>query len=363
MRLSLDANGVSKVIFALLLLLFFIIGSVFSYVYTMGFYAPSEFRLPDKPVLTIESVEFDNQDTSFFKVTLLNPSYSQSSLNITRIETRTPDDNRIHVITITEPIIPYILNRGERQTFQARWNWANYTGIKLPYSDQPVEIRVFLQDRRGEIAEIKRPSMSLAITDLAFNSSISVNHFNVTVRNPESSETYVNMSAISVGEVILPPSSVTPSLPLALNPGDTPAQFQCLFDWTSIQGENVTVRITTFQGYIAESTRTLPEPVTLYISQIVFNATVSTGHFNITVFNAANSSTYVDINRITVAVDGGTAVNISQWAPYLSRLEKNASILIMCTWDWSSYAGKSSTAEITVYTSQGFITREEASIP
>jgi len=362
MHLSHDANGVSKIIFVLLLLLFFIIGAVFSYVYTMGFYASSEFRLPDKPVMTIESVEFDNQDTSFFSVTLLNPSYSPSSLNITRIETRTPDDNRIHAITITEPIIPYTLKQGERQTFQARWNWANYTGIKLPYSDQPVEIRVFLQDERGEIAEVKRPLTPLTITDLAFNSSISVNHFNVTVRSMDSSQTYVNISSISVGGVTVSPDSVTPGLPYALNPGSAPVQFQCSYNWTQIQSENVTVRIMTFQGYIAESTQTLPGPVTLYLSQIVFNATL-TSHFNVTVSNAANSSTYVDVSRITVSVDGGATVDIAEWIPYASRLEKNASLLIMCIWSWSDYVGQSSTAEITVYTSQGFITRDETQIP
>lgn len=364
MGLTYDGEGVSKLIVILMLLLFFTVGALFSYVYTMGFYAPSEFRLPSKSVVTVESVDFYDQDTSFFNVTLLNPSYSPSSADITRIETRTPDDNRVHVITETAPALPYTLKRGEIKTFQARWNWANYTGIELPYTDEPVEIRVFVQDGRGGIIEVQRPLTMLIITDLVFDSSISVNHFNVTVQNLESSRIYVNISAIRVDADLVVQDMVTPRLPYALNLGDNPVKFQCYYNWTGVQGQNVTVRISTLQGYIAERTQILPRPVTLDISQIIFNATVSTNHFNITVFNAANSSTYVDMSKITVAVDQGAPVDIAPWTAYPSpRLEKNASILIMCAWDWGSFQSQSSKAKVMVYTYQGFTIREETQIP
>jgi len=362
MRLTCDTKGISRLVLILLMLFFFAVGALFSYVYTMGFYAPSEFKLPNESVITIESVEFSDQNTSFFNVTLLNPSYSPSSVEVTRIEARTPDDNEIHMITNTQPTLPYQLERGEIREFQAMWNWANYTGIKLPYTDQPIEIRVFLADRRGEILEVKRPLTTLVITDLVFNSSISVNHFNATVQNVGSSKTYVNITAVSIDGNIILRDAVTPSLPHSLNPGDAPVQFQCFYNWTDVQGREVTVRISTLQGYIAERTHTLPEPVTLE-TQVVFNDAVSTDHFNITVFNAANSSTYVDISRITVAVDGGTPFEVSPLTSYQSRLYKNASVLIMCAWNWGSFKGRSSTAEITVYTSQGFTVTKEDQIP
>jgi len=362
MRLTCDAKGISKLILILLMLFFFAVGALFSYMYTMGFYAPSEFKLPNESIITIESVEFYDQNTSFFNVTILNPSYSPSSVEVTRIETRTPDDNKIHVITNTQPALPYQLERGEIRTFQAMWNWANYTGINLPYTDQPIEIRVFLADKRGEILEVKRPLTTLVITDLVFNSSISVNHFNATVQNVGSSKTFVNITEISIGGNVI--STVSPNLPYSLNPGEAPVQFQCFYNWTDVQGREVTVRISTLQGYIAERTQTLPKPVVLDILQIVFNATLSTNQFNVTVSNAADSSTYVDINRITVTVGEGDAIDISQWvADPSSRLETNASVLIMCTWDWSSFKGQSLTAKITVYTSQGFTVSKEALIP
>jgi len=362
MHLICDTKGISRLVLILLMLLFFAVGALFSYIYTMGFYAPSEFRLPNESVITIESVEFYDQDTSFFNVTILNPSYSPSSVEVTRIETRTPDDNKIHMITNTQPTLPYQLERGEIRTFRAMWNWANYTGINLPYTDQPIEVRVFLADKRGEILEVKRPLTMLVITDLVFNSSISVNHFNTTVQNVGSSKTYVNITEISIGGNVI--SMVSPSLPYSLNPGDAPKQFQCFYNWTDVQGREVTVRISTMQGYAAKRTQTLPKPVVLDILQIVFNATLSTNQFNVTVSNAADSSTYVDINRITVTVGEGAAVNISQWVADPSpRLKTNASVLIACTWDWSSFKGQTLTAKVTVYTSQGFTISKEAQIP
>ena len=231
MRLTNSVTGISKIILILLLLISFIVGALFSYVYTMGYYAPFEFLLPEKPVFSIQSVEFSKRDASFFDVTVVNPSYSQSDVNITRIEARTPDDNLIHQITSTVPRIPFPLLRGRSQTFRAFWNWANYTGIKiLPYTDTPVEVRVFLEDRRGEIIELKRPLVSLAITELTFNQSISVNHFNVTVQNPRSSEAYVNVTTFVIESYDVPADKVSPGLPYTLNPGDDPVRFQCFYN-------------------------------------------------------------------------------------------------------------------------------------
>jgi hypothetical protein len=365
MQLTRDVTGISKIILIVLLLVSFITGALFSYVYTMGHYAPSEFRIPEEPVMIIQDVEFSEQDAHYFDVTVLNPSYSPSGANITRVEARTTEDRIVHVVTTSVPPLPFLLQKGESQTFRASWNWASYTGIKLPYIDSIVEIRVFLEDGRGEIFETRRPLTRLLITEHKFDPSISVNHFNLTVENFESSETYVNLTAFTIDDTPLPTGSTTPSLPYTLNPGDDPVQFQCFYNWTGLMGQSITVRAETTQGYIAQRTLTLPKPVILDIpsSQIIFNAIISTQKFNITMTNHANSSTYVTLERITVAVGQQAAVNITQWTAFPSSvLDTNASILIACTgWEWSTYAGQ--TVKITVYTTQGFVVSRETKIP
>jgi len=363
MQLTHDVTGISKIILVLLLLISFILGAVLSYVYTMGYYAPSEFRTPEKSSITIQSVEFSKQDTHFFDVTVLNPSYSPSDVNITRIEARTTDDNKVHVTTDTVPPIPFLLQKGHSETFRTTWNWANYTGIRLPYTDRPVEIRVFLTDGRGEILELKRPLTRLIMTEFGFNQSVSVNHFNVTVQNLESSETHVNITTFVIKGNQVTADKVTPRLPYTLNPGDTPVKFQCFYNWTGLMGQSATIGVDTHEGYIAQETVPLPKPVTLNVSQAVFNAMISTQLFNITVTNHANSSTYVNIDRITVTVDQQAPVNITQWTAYPSSiLGTNESVLIVCTgWGWNAYAGQP--VKITVYTAQGFIISKETQIP
>jgi hypothetical protein len=365
MQLTRNIAGISKIILIVLLLVSFIAGALFSYVYTMGYYAPSEFKIPEQPVMIIQDVEFSKQDAHYFDVTVLNPSYSPSEVNITRVEARTTEDNTVHAITNTVPPLPLALQKGTSQTIRATWNWASYEGIRLPYVDSIVEIRVFLQDGRGEIFETRRPLTRLLITEHRFDPSISVNHFNLTVENLESSATYVNITAFTIDGTPLPTGNITPSLPYTLNPGDEPVQFQCSYNWTSLMGQSITVGLETTQGYIAHRTLTLPKPVILDIpsSQIIFNATISTQKFNITVTNSANSSTYVTIERITVAVGQQAAINITQWTAYPSSiLGTNESILIASTgWEWSTYTGQ--TVKITVYTTQEFIVSKEKQIP
>ncbi len=223
----------------------------------MGFYVSLEFKLPSRPDIAIESVEFSDQDTSFFNVTVLNPSYSPDSTNIARIAVRTTDDNRIHEINNTSPLLPYLLKPGDSQRFKCNWNWANYTGIRLPYTEAPVEVLVFKEDKTGEIFEKRKPYVLFLISKTDFNSTVSLNHFNLTIENMESSETYVNVTSISVNVAKITSDMVTPSLPYGLAPGDI-STFKVLWNWTDYQGATITVGAHTLQGYIHLRTISLP---------------------------------------------------------------------------------------------------------
>ena len=360
MQLAHALKGISKIILVLLLLISFILGAVFSYIYTMGYYAPSEFRIPEKSLITIQSVELNKQDTHFFDVTVLNPSYSPSDVNITRIEARGTDESIVNVITDTVPSLPYQLQRGDSQTFRATWNWANHTGIRLPYTDRPVEIRVFITDGSGVVLQLKKPLVDLVITELGFNQSTSINHFNVTIQNPASSETHVNVTTFVIEGNLVPTDKVTPQLPYTLNPGDAPVRFQCFYNWTGLMGQSVTIGVGTYEGYITQEITPLPSRVILNVSSVNF---LGTQEFNMTVANQANSSTYVSIDRVTVTVGQQAPVNITHWNAYPSSiLSINESIVIVCTgWEWSTYTGQ--TVKITVYTTQGFIISRETQIP
>lgn len=361
MRLIQNTRGVSKLILVLLLVISFLIGALLSYIYIMGFYASSEFKLPGGSIITIENVEFSEQDTSFFNVTVLNPSYSPASANIVRIAARTTDDNKVHEISDASPMLPHLLKSGVSQTFRCSWNWANYTDIRLPYTDAPVEIFVFLEDKKGAVFEVRKPYVILLISEVRFNSTVSVNYFNITVENLNSSATYVNITSISVDVANITSGMVTPSLPYGLAPGDPPAMFQILWNWTDYQGESVTVGVHTLQGYIHHRTTHLPSPVNLTITDVAFNAS-DTNHFNITVTNAESSPTYVDIAEISVSINNESSFNITDWTAFpSSRLEQNSSVLLFCTWNWDTFRGKN--LIVIVLTRQGFLVSKFITIP
>jgi len=260
MQLIHDVKGISKLILIFLLLVAFAFGALISYVWTMGFYAPFEFSLPSQPTIVIQSVAFNPQDTSYVNVTVLNPSYSPSETAILLIEARTNDDGLRHAFDTTAPATPYLLGRGRTQTFYCYWNWANYTGIVLPPSEgKTVEIRVLSENDMGEYATVAKPFVSLSITDASFNSTVSLSSFSLTVQNPETSVTYVNITSITVDvSENITANTITPSLPYGMAPSAPAVTFTVPWDWTTYRNQTVIITVHTRQGYIAYHTITLP---------------------------------------------------------------------------------------------------------
>ena len=257
MRWLRDVKGVSKLILIILLLLSFVIGALLSYVWTMGFYAPQEFNLPKGGNISIEGVSFLAQDTSYFNLTVLNPSYSTSSVELTKITARTMNDNRLHEVNETVPFLPYTLEHGNSVTFRCYWNWADYSGIQLPFASTLVQVLVDIQDGSGATFTLKEPVVSFSISEVAFNSAID-NHFNITVVNQQTSATYVNVTSISVNVTGITADMITPTLPYGLAPGSEPATFRVAWYWLNYQNKTVIIGVHTQQGYVDYRTVTLP---------------------------------------------------------------------------------------------------------
>lgn len=258
MRLVHDVKSVSKLILIILLLLSFVIGALVSYVWTMGFYAPQEFNLPKGSLVSIEGVSFSAQDTSYFNVTVLNPSYSTSAVKLGKITAQTLDNNKLHEIYNSNPPLPYTLERGQSVTLKCDWNWANYTGITLPYASTWVHILVDIEDGSGATFIVKERVVSFAISEVTFNSTIAYNHFNITVTNQQTSETHVNITSISVNVTTITANMITPTVPYGLAPGDAPATFKVAWNWLDYRNKTVTIGVHTLQGYVDYRTVTLP---------------------------------------------------------------------------------------------------------
>lgn len=349
MRLFQDMRGISKLVLILLLLFSFVLGATLSYIWTMGFYAPSEYHLPKKANVTIENVQFFPDDATSFNVTVLNPSYS-SNVTIEQVNVETAD-GKLHNTTLQSS--PISLARGTSQTIKSFWNWGNYTG-------QTLDIIVLLSEGSGATLKASTPYMNFAVTNVNLNSSLSVNHFNITVHNAGSS-TFVNITKILVNgaEVSTAPNLTSPYG--LTNASAAPAvTFMLMRNWTDLQGKTVAIAVQTLQGYTAYQTTLAPSPMLLRITDIDFNINY-TDHFNLTVQNSENSPPgFVNINATKLLIENRTITPII--SPALpQKLQWNSSITLTYYWNWASYEGNNVT--IVILTLQGFTISNTTIIP
>jgi len=347
-RLAENVKGLSKLALIILLAIFFLLGAILSYIWTMGFYASSEFQLPSKTNVSIENVQFFAQDATFFNVTVLNPSYSPSVAMIERIKVATID-GKVQSIPSTFPELSFSLAPGRSQTIKCFWNWGNHT-------DQLVDVYVLVTDGSGPAVEVRTVFMNLTITNVIFEPSVTASHFNVTVASM-GSPTSFDISGIFVDEAKA--TDVTPTLPHTLI-SNASRTFSINRDWTDLQGKTVSLAVQTTQGFVAYKSVTVPQ-VKLNISNIVFFNITDSFYFNATIQNSAESAAKVDINNITVYVEGQN-ITIGIVDPALPQaLVPNSTVPLKCTWDWRPFKGKNAT--VTVDTVQGFKASTETIVP
>ncbi len=351
MKFTRNVKAISNLLLILLLLMATIVGAILSYLWVMGYYISLEQVYPEDITVNITDYAFDHQNTSFFNVTIQNPtSYkSKETANITQIIVST-EDGDLHDNIDTDPGLPYkFQHKGEEQTFKCVWNWANYTG-------ETVKIIAFLAEGSGPTFEVETPLVMLEITDIRFNSTISVTHFNMTIQNYDTSVTHVNITEITAATETLRSENIAPSLPQGLDPGSS-VTLKCSWNWTNYQNTSVTVAVHTLQGYMTNTTIATPLPVTLEITNVDFNL-ANTTSFNVTVRNNGVSPTYLNVTGIAVTVENQTVrewtvengTEVNPTIPY--TLNRNSSETFVCPWNWTEQRDKKVT--ITVYTLQGF---------
>ncbi len=358
MRLTQNLKAISGLSLIFLLLTSAIIGALLSYLWVVGYYVSMEKVCPENAFVTIKNTTFDRQNTRLFNVTIECPtSYeAKEPATITRLLVSTNKGTRFHDVAEVDPPLPYKFpKKGESKTFKCTWNWANYTG-------QTIGIGAVIEDgSRFMGPDVETPFVDLRVADVRFNSTISATHFNVTVQNFVSSKTCnitVDIEEISVtveDGVESDITETTPSLPHQLDPGES-RNFTCTWDWTGYQNTSVTVTVYASQGYMNCTSETTPLPVTLEITNILFDVT-NTTRFDVTVKNNEVSPTYLNVTKISVVVGNQTI----QWTvengtivapPLPFTLNKSSSETFVCPWNWTESRDESVT--IIVYTLQGF---------
>ena len=332
-------RGFSTILFILLLLCAAIIGALVSYVWVIASY----YNVPNSTTLFVENAVFPVDNFSSFNLTILNPSYSLSDVNITGFRVTVIDTNTTFDANVTDypSGLPFVLQKGVQQTFRCISNWSKITG-------QNVTIRVLPTDvlTAGNIFAV--PPVMLNLAPL-FDQSTSVNYFNLTIQNPPES------SNLTISEIDLDAQSIitNPLLPYIL-PNNESETFICNQNWETYRYQNVTIAVQTAEGYSTSYTTNELLGADLQISGVNFDYS-NTNHFNVTINSSATSTTYAQLSGVNLTLGNQTSSLFT--LPPLNfttpiYLAPNSSQTLICLWNWSAIRNQS--IAINVYTAQNF---------
>jgi len=348
-RFRRNRKALSSLAIILLLLIFAIIGGLISYLWVTGYYISLKQKIPEEDVAVITNLSFNPQNATAFNATLLNPSYSpEPIINVTGIAITGENEDTLHFVSTTPSLsIPFPLSRGTNQTFTCKSNWAQYV-------NQTVTVSAFVQSGSGSTSPTKLPYTAVNITKVDFNSTRGVSNFTISIRNNPLSATYVNITGISLNFLPSPnfTSKMQPSLPFKLIPNGTQT-FTCNYNWLneSIAGGSYTLTAETKQGYNATFPVKIPKLASAV--QASFNP-AHTKQFNVTVTNNVSTNTYLNVTRIRVLLDNGTAMNVTT-TPSLSSstngVPGSQMATFNCTWNWTNYRNRD--VIVTAYMLQG----------
>lgn len=342
MRAIKEMKAISIIIWILLILCFTIVGGLISYIWVMSNY----YNMPqDTTLLVVENVDFSPENFTYFNMTVLNPSNSVTDVNVTAIILRVESRNETYSVEKTEPAIPFVINRGTRQSFKCLENWSNFTGELVrvePIAAQPATISY----------PVVAPGGKLNLTSI-FDPTESVEYFNLTIEN--SAAIYsMNFTISEISVFSLNLTRTTPSLPYLLEPNQRQT-FQCPLNWDRAK-YNVTISVKTTEGYEAAYETEALRTASLYVSDITFNYQ-HTATFNVTITNSEDATASALISKINLTLQDGTPVQINQtslplYPFFTSYLSTNESRTFICYWDWNEHRDENIT--VSVYTEQSF---------
>ena len=149
----------------------------------------------------------------------------------------------------------------------------------------------------------------------------------------------------------------SPGLPFTLKPGVSQT-FRVSWNWANHTGRSLRVVVSVSEGSGANVEAEIP--YVGLIAKAYFNSSISIKRFNVTVENAADSVTYVNITELTIDGEQIPSENITLNGEPVSfpySLNASESVLFTCAWNWTSYKDKSVT--VAVKTLQGYVAEEK----
>jgi hypothetical protein len=341
LHLKRETRAVSTFLFILIILASLIIGGLITYIWAIVPY----YNVPANPsLLSVESVAFPLDNFNSFYVTVLNPSYSVSDLNITGFQVSIPSQNETFSVGTTDPAVPFVLSKGTEQNFTCYQNWSVFAGQSVTVEPIAANASVYSQP-------YVVPMVKLVVS--GFNPDDNVNSFNLTVQN--SPESVINLTISDITIFGVPVTNSTPSLSAGfLLPIGQVQVFNCTYNWARDGGENLTITVTTDVGYEQVFETSPIATASPSISNVSFDNT-DTSYFNITINNPSTSEAQATLSGVNVTLADNTTVALRTSPPLAGLIvfvAPNASQNLECFWNWNAYRDEQ--ILVQAFTLQGF---------
>jgi hypothetical protein len=345
LRLIKEKKAISTFVLVLLILCAATVGSLVSYWWVMGnFYLEPE----NTVALTITNATFPVDHADYFTFTILNPSNSISSTNITAIYLTAGGSNVTYNVTTTYPdTLPIKMDKATSKTIKCFKNWGELAGQNITIHVLPLE-----GSGATKTVETKYVKMDL---EVFFDANASCTQFSTAVVNEVGSAINLTLTKVLINEFSLTGENLSKTLPQNVTNNDVPVSFVCKYNWENLVDK--IVRVETAEGYYAETTSNVNASALLSIDDVKFSETNST-EFSVTVSNSNVSKNAVNINKIALTYGNDTKqyINGSLTTPTFNstyRLEANTTVTFNhCIWNWTNHRDENVT--ITVYTEQNF---------
>jgi hypothetical protein len=168
-------------------------------------------------------------------------------------------------------------------------------------------------------------------------------NFSVIIANRAYSLQTANVTLIEVNQNA---GSITPAL---IEPGAN-ATFNCIFNWSSLVGQNVTVRAhLMYNSTEVQLTYNLIVPYLKITSASFIDLPPETPYVNLTIRNSEFSKTNATIVQVVI-MNGTTSLLTIGSSGY--QVNIGSEIEIACSWNWGQIVGRNITVVMT--TAGGF---------
>jgi hypothetical protein len=335
-----------------LLLVAAVLGGLVAYLFTIYPYV----AVPNSGMLSITDLHFDVANAESFDITVLNPSFSPSVINLTGISVKRATDTQLFRVTATDPPlgegIPIAIGAtltvtcSRVQSIDANMTWGQFVST---YAGETVTIITFASAIPASTMDATLPYVVLSIAGTEFDPAVSFKNFTVTVTNEVASETSLVITDVTVDGVDMLYANVTPGFPFFIANGTTQAFRFTNASWYNLKTTKTTV--TTNEGYVYTEDLELPT-VPVSIQSVVFDEN-DTSNFNVTVFSFPESASYVNVTRINATLTQNATTFAFDYDPSVGLLP-NSTRTFTVNLNWREYRG--STIDITVFFLQEFQT-------